>query len=538
MKIKTFTLFYLLVLLGSFSLHAQVIQLNKGLVLHCPFDGSTKDITSNNAYTEFSNATFVEDRHGNQRSAAGFNGSTDYISIKLDHKVFSKGGKTISFWVKPLWDKEQLFLSLGGPYRLQLGNFSSGKFPSINLRKQIDTESLIRNRYSYDYFGCNSGGEDYEYTLLEEEKWYHFTYVIDVDLFSVWINGREYFSCYYDNKVDPVWNGYLNLGVDHRGYGKPHKKESQYFYGYLDDLRLYDRTLNPDEIASLATYSSDVTFKTPIVSSTSSVEDVDAGIPNNRNYDSDRYALVIGNEDYEAYGGVTNSNIPNSLHSKNDALIFSEYASATMGVAPEKVFTLKDGTLKQIVSEIGRLKNLIQLKNGKAEIILYYSGHMMLDDDDDLSLVPVDAQKCGSDSYLKLNYIYEQLTESPASKIMLFLDGCYNGYTKTGEDICQSKGLIRKKNSSNVPGNIVVFTAASEGQRAFVHNESKHGIFTYFLLKKLKETQGRISFEEMYDFLRERVGEYALINKNNQQQFPSMQFGLMATDWHRWLFSK
>lgn len=61
--------------------------------------------------------------------------------------------------------------------------------------------------------------------------------------------------------------------------------------------------------------------------------------------------------------------------------------------------------------------------------------------------------------------------------------------TITGEDICQSKGLIRKKNGSNVPGNIVVFTATSEGQRAFVHQESRHGIFTYFLLKKLKETQ-------------------------------------------------
>jgi hypothetical protein len=535
MKFKTFTLFYLFVLFCSISLSAQVIQLNKGLVLHFPFDGSTKDITSNKALTEFSNATFVDDRNGNALSAAGFNGSTDYISIKLDRKVFSKGAKSISFWANPLWDKEQLFLSLGGRYRLQLGNFSGGKLPSIHLKKQLDLESLIRNRHSYDYFSCYKGGEDYSYHLLQEDRWYHFTYLIDVDRFSVWINGEEYFSCYYDNKLDLVWNGYLTLGVDHKGYGKPAKKESSYFYGYLDDLRIYDRALNPDEIKELAKF-----FQKNSAPELDHVDfvDVDTDIPVTKNYDENRYALVIGNEQYEANGNLRTGAIPNSSQSTNDAIIFSKYASGTMAVNPKKNFTIIDADRKTILDEITKLKNLSYLKKGKAEIILYYSGHMILDDDNDLCLVPVDAQRCSSSKYIKLDDIYDQLTENPAAKITLFLDGCYNGFTKTGEDICTTKGLIRKKNSSTIPGNIVVFTAASEGQSAYVHNQSRHGIFTYFLLLKLKETHGNITLREMHEFLKEKVGEYALIEKGHQQQYPNFLKGQTASDWFEWKFHK
>jgi hypothetical protein len=55
-------------------------------------------------------------------------------------------------------------------------------------------------------------------------------------------------------------------------------------------------------------------------------------------------------------------------------------------------------------------------------------------------------------------------------------------------------------------GNMVIFTAASGEQSSLAYDEQKHGMFTYFLLKKLQATKGTVNYGELSEYLKNIVG--------------------------------
>ena len=48
-------------------------------------------------------------------------------------------------------------------------------------------------------------------------------------------------------------------------------------------------------------------------------------------------------------------------------------------------------------------------------------------------------------------------------------------------------------------------SSSTGDESSAVYNEKKHGYFTYFLLKKLQETKGDISYKELSDFIIKNV---------------------------------
>ncbi|MBR6437771.1 MAG: caspase family protein, partial [Bacteroidales bacterium] len=66
-------------------------------------------------------------------------------------------------------------------------------------------------------------------------------------------------------------------------------------------------------------------------------------------------------------------------------------------------------------------------------------------------------------------------------------------------------------------GNTVVFSAASGDETAMTYKEKGHGLFTYFLLKKLQETGGEVSYGELDKYIKTNVErESFLINEKDQ----------------------
>jgi hypothetical protein len=66
-------------------------------------------------------------------------------------------------------------------------------------------------------------------------------------------------------------------------------------------------------------------------------------------------------------------------------------------------------------------------------------------------------------------------------------------------------------------GNLVVFAAASGDQTALPYRDKNHGIFTYHLLKLLKETEGEVTYSKLSEYLQSEVGTRSiLINQRDQ----------------------
>ena len=76
---------------------------------------------------------------------------------------------------------------------------------------------------------------------------------------------------------------------------------------------------------------------------------------------------------------------------------------------------------------------------------------------------------------------------------------------------------------------MVVFSAATGDETAYPYAEKGHGLFTYFLLKKLKDTQGRTDLGTLGDYLRKEVSRKAAV-VNNKSQTPTVSASLAWGD--------
>ena len=65
----------------------------------------------------------------------------------------------------------------------------------------------------------------------------------------------------------------------------------------------------------------------------------------------------------------------------------------------------------------------------------------------------------------------------------------------------------------------------SGDETAMTYQEKGHGLFTYFLLKKLQETKGNVSYAELAEYIKKHVQKEAfLINEKPQTPIVATSF--------------
>lgn len=258
--------------------------------------------------------------------------------------------------------------------------------------------------------------------------------------------------------------------------------------------------------------------------------EVDRNIPVDPKKFDNRIALVIGNEDYTIYqAGITKES--NVKYARQDAEIFKEYLVKTLGFHDETVYLLKDATAAQINQYVDRIASLAE-RSDNAEIVFYYSGHGLPDQLSSVPyLIPVDGNGSSLSSSVKLIDVCKKLGSSGASKVTFYLDACFSGAGRDNELIA-SRGIRVKPKLEIPPANTIVFSASSGDQAAFAYESKQHGMFTYYLLKKLQDTQGKLTYGELADYLKTEVGRQSII-VNNALQDPDVIYG--NNDSSKWI---
>ena len=256
--------------------------------------------------------------------------------------------------------------------------------------------------------------------------------------------------------------------------------------------------------------------------------DVDKNIPENGSFHENKFALIIGNEDYTSYQSGLRSE-SNVEYAQNDAQIFKDYCIKTFGVPEKNITMLLNATSGQMLQSIEKQNKLIQATEGKAEIIVYYAGHGLPDEKTkEPYLIPVDVSGGSIASAIKLSLLYEKLTEFPSQKVTVFLDACFSGGGRDAGLLAARSVKITPKNDY-LTGNIVVFTASSGEESSLPWKEKQHGMFTYFLLKKFQETKGNVSFAELDAYLKAKI-KLESVRTNNKQQSPQTLFSTEMTE--------
>jgi gliding motility-associated-like protein len=260
--------------------------------------------------------------------------------------------------------------------------------------------------------------------------------------------------------------------------------------------------------------------------------DVDFNIPAFLPSKTNTYALIIGNEDYSSFQTELNVEV-NVDFAINDAKMFKEYCNKTLGIPEKQIKILTNATSGQMNQGISWLNNLAKIDNGNAELIFYYSGHGLPDEETKESyLMPVDISGSNVNQAIKLANIYNRLNEYPSKKVLVLLDACFSGGARN-QGLISMKGVKIKPKENMVTGNMIVISSSSGEESSGVYRDKQHGFMTYFLLKKIQESKGDISYKELADYIIENVKKETALNGKNQT--PQLNYSPnIENSWTNW----
>lgn len=255
-----YSIIYLFTLLALLSCKKK--EKNENIVAHWSLDGNALD---NSLYKL--NGQFI----GNPKIADGvldgkaleFNGM-EFVEIDIANQnsehIKNLSSGSISLWFKAdAWDVENSILPLlyyGGEEAcnekisgdntgmvIQIGH--GGMFPSKSLFFTHFDKSCAYPALCFDT--NNETGN------IEIGKWYHFVGIVGEDYNTGYLNGEELKNRHYNFKSDSTsvfFDDYLHH--EKLWIGKSiWMNEEVYFNGLIDDVRIYNKPLNIDEVKDL-----------------------------------------------------------------------------------------------------------------------------------------------------------------------------------------------------------------------------------------------------------------------------------------------
>ncbi|MBR2265625.1 MAG: leucine-rich repeat protein, partial [Paludibacteraceae bacterium] len=257
-----------------------------------------------------------------------------------------------------------------------------------------------------------------------------------------------------------------------------------------------------------------------------SVSAVDVNIPETRAKNPNTFVVIFANENYKNVAAVP--------FAKNDGTIFRQYCQKTLGIPHTNIHYVENASYNDIRLELAWLKNVCEQYEGTASVILYYAGHGIPDASDKSAyLLPVDGDGRYVATGYKLDELYEKLGDMPTKSVVVLLDACFSGANKDGKMLASERGVAIKSRPGMPKGNTVVFSAAQGDETALPNEAEGHGMFTYYILKKLLETKGDVTLQDLSQYVIREVGRISAVQ--NKPQTPTITPAVAVSDeWKSW----
>lgn len=248
----------LLIVAGLIHIAFAQVKPEAGLKAYYPFNGNANDASGNNNNPVFNNATLTADRSGKPNSAYHFNGINSFMRIPNSASLNFGNTITLSVWIKPTgfyYDicHASCILSKGG------GNYNNG-FYALRFDDALSSNGngcsgdRLTDSLHHNFRATGTTLTPYQ-PYINRGQWYSVVYTndgvtaklyVDCELKYV-VNFAETFTnpedLYLGKSNDPYFPFWLNAD--------------------LDEVRIYDRALNTDEIAALCIPKND-SVKAPV----------------------------------------------------------------------------------------------------------------------------------------------------------------------------------------------------------------------------------------------------------------------------------
>ena len=255
--------------------------------------------------------------------------------------------------------------------------------------------------------------------------------------------------------------------------------------------------------------------------------DVDVYIPQNPTNNENTFVVIIANENYNKLADVR--------FARNDGKVFGEYCHKTLGIPTTNIRRYEDATFGVMLEALADIKNISKAYRGDLKVIFYYCGHGAPDElSGEAYLLPTDAFAVSPKTCLAISALYEELGLMKAISTTVFLDACFSGATRDDSMLMSARGVAIAPKSDMPTGNVAVLSASTGAETALQYADQGHGLFTYYLLKKLQETKGNVSLGELSEYVTRKVEQKSTV-VNRKSQTPTMSVSpLVINKWQNW----
>lgn len=192
-----------------------------------PLDGNTQDYSGNDRHATGINVDKVADARGQADKAYLFNSSSDAILLSNSAELNFQDKITLSFWVKANTIPEESFIISHGSWEQR---WKVSITPTARLRWTVKTATATRDLDSSFPLALN--------------QFYHFAVVYSGYSMELYVNGELNSFTAHSGLMGTTANS-LTFGRKDAGTG------SYYLRGVLDEVRIYNAVVPPDEIGTL-----------------------------------------------------------------------------------------------------------------------------------------------------------------------------------------------------------------------------------------------------------------------------------------------
>ena len=256
------------------------------------------------------------------------------------------------------------------------------------------------------------------------------------------------------------------------------------------------------------------------------VADVDENIPQTDKKNTNTFVIIIANENYQQVASV-----PFAL---NDGKVFRQYCEQTLGIPAKNINYQPNATGGQIQAQIDWIRMRAEVLDNP-NIIVYYAGHGIPDEASKTAyLIPTDGIINNLKTCIKLDDLYAAFGEMPTGNVTVFMDACFSGSKREQGMLASARGVALKARPGQPKGNMVVFSAAQGDETAYPYTTKQHGMFTYYLLKKLQDTKGDVTLQDLGNYITSEVKKQSVL-ENNKLQTPCVTpASAVADSWQKW----
>ena len=251
---------------------------------------------------------------------------------------------------------------------------------------------------------------------------------------------------------------------------------------------------------------------------------IDQHIPTGTGQNAKTFAVIIGNEKYTQVAQVP--------YAQNDAKVFAEYCKRTLGLPDNNVKVYENATYGTMIGAMTELQKIARAFKGDCNFIFYYAGHGIPDEETgEAYLLPIDGNGLNTEVCYPLNRLYRELGELQSQGVAAFIDACFSGAQRGNGMVVAARGVAIKAKANAPTGKTVVFSAATDKQTALPFTEKGHGMFTYYLLKKLQETKGEATLGELGEYVCDEVAKQAIVTNGKEQTPVVLASPTLSGEW-------